>query len=117
MFSSHHRQVIAPFVIDRVTFSFSRFFNTRVYGGYVTRPICAGLIVSSVAIVVSYENKKKKYLICVYNRLQQFPMIENRTGPQTIEFLTKRVVALGAVQTGQFLVDCETYMSVPQLGK
>ncbi|KAG7203032.1 hypothetical protein KM043_010157 [Ampulex compressa] len=47
--------------------------------------------------------------------LQQFPMIENRTGPQTIEFLTKRVVALGAVQTGQFLVDCETYMSVPQL--
>ncbi|KYM83205.1 Trans-2,3-enoyl-CoA reductase [Atta colombica] len=43
-------------------------------------------------------------------------MIENRTGPQTIEFLTKRVVALGAVQVGQFLVDCETYMSVPQLG-
>ncbi|KAL6421686.1 hypothetical protein ACFW04_012054 [Cataglyphis niger] len=49
--------------------------------------------------------------------LQQFPMTENRTGPQTIEFLTKRVVALGAVQVGQFLVDCETYMSVPQLGK
>ncbi|KYN38341.1 Mediator of RNA polymerase II transcription subunit 20 [Trachymyrmex septentrionalis] len=48
-------------------------------------------------------------------RLQQYPMIENRTGPQTIEFLTKRVVALGAVQVGQFLVDCETYMSVPQL--
>lgn len=44
-------------------------------------------------------------------------MIENRTGPQTIEFLTKRIVALGAVQMGQFLVDCETYMSVPQLGK
>lgn len=49
--------------------------------------------------------------------LQQYPMIENRTGPQTIEFLTKRVVALGAMQTGQFLVDCETYVSVPQLGK
>ncbi|XP_076234207.1 mediator of RNA polymerase II transcription subunit 20-like isoform X1 [Calliopsis andreniformis] len=47
--------------------------------------------------------------------LQQYPMVENRTGPQTIEFLTKRVVALGAVQTGQFLVDCETYVSVPQL--
>ncbi|XP_068083338.1 mediator of RNA polymerase II transcription subunit 20-like [Anabrus simplex] len=45
--------------------------------------------------------------------LQQYPMVENRTGPQTIEFLTKRVVALGAVQTGQFLVDCETFMSVP----
>ncbi|RZF34181.1 hypothetical protein LSTR_LSTR003591 [Laodelphax striatellus] len=48
--------------------------------------------------------------------LQQFPMGENKTGPQTIEFLTKRVVALGAVQCGQFLVDCETYMSVPALG-
>ncbi|XP_054268789.1 mediator of RNA polymerase II transcription subunit 20 [Macrosteles quadrilineatus] len=48
--------------------------------------------------------------------LQQFPMTESRTGPQTIEFLTKRVLALGAVQNGQMLVDCETYMSVPQLG-
>ncbi|XP_008546661.1 mediator of RNA polymerase II transcription subunit 20 isoform X2 [Microplitis demolitor] len=48
--------------------------------------------------------------------LQQFPMTENRTGPQMIEFLTKRLLALGAVQSGQFLVDCETYMSVPQLG-
>lgn len=48
--------------------------------------------------------------------LQQFPMGENRTGPQTVEFLTKRVVALGAVQQGQFLVDCETYTSVPALG-
>lgn len=48
--------------------------------------------------------------------LQQFPMGENRTGPQTVEFLTKRIVALGAVQSGQFLVDCETYTSVPQLG-
>lgn len=48
--------------------------------------------------------------------LQQFPMVENRTGPQTIEFLTKRVMALGAVQTGQFLVDCDTFMSVPAVG-
>ncbi|XP_021941859.1 mediator of RNA polymerase II transcription subunit 20-like isoform X3 [Zootermopsis nevadensis] len=49
--------------------------------------------------------------------LQQFPMVENRTGPQTIEFLTKRVMALGAVQTGQFLVDCDTFMSVQGLGE
>lgn len=48
--------------------------------------------------------------------LQQFPIVENRTGPQTIEFLTKRVVALGAVQSGQFLVDCDTYTSMPTLG-
>ncbi|XP_065163894.1 mediator of RNA polymerase II transcription subunit 20 [Atheta coriaria] len=48
--------------------------------------------------------------------LQQFPIVENRTGPSTIELLTKRILALGAVQQGQYLVDCETYMSVPQLG-
>ena len=47
--------------------------------------------------------------------LQQFP-IENRTGPQTIELLTKRVLALGAIQAGNFLVDCETYTSVPAMG-
>lgn len=44
-------------------------------------------------------------------------MTDNRTGSQTIDFLTKRIVALGAVQAGQFLVDCDTYMSVPQLGE
>lgn len=48
--------------------------------------------------------------------LQQFPIVENRTGPQTVELLTKRISALGAVQQGHFLVDCETYTSVPQLG-
>ncbi|KAJ8954538.1 hypothetical protein NQ318_000772 [Aromia moschata] len=47
--------------------------------------------------------------------LTQFPT-ENRTGPQTIDVLSKRIMALGAVQQGQFLVDCETYTSVPQLG-
>lgn len=48
--------------------------------------------------------------------LHQFPMLENRTGPQTIEFLTKRIVALGAIQMGQFLVDCDSYISMPSLG-
>lgn len=47
--------------------------------------------------------------------LHAFPIIEHRTGPQTIDFLTKRVVALGAVQAGTFLVDCDTYVSIPSL--
>lgn len=47
--------------------------------------------------------------------LTQFPT-ENRTGPQTIEVLSKRILALGATQQGQFLVDCDTYTSIPQLG-
>ncbi|XP_023017317.1 mediator complex subunit 20 [Leptinotarsa decemlineata] len=41
---------------------------------------------------------------------------ENRSGPQIIDILSKRITELGAVQQGQFLVDCETYTSVPQLG-
>lgn len=47
--------------------------------------------------------------------LTQFPT-ENRTGPQTIDIISKRIIALGAAQQGQFLVDCETYTSVSQLG-
>lgn len=49
------------------------------------------------------------------NSLQPFPNVENKTGPAIIEFLTKRLVALGALQAGHFIVDCETYQSVPQM--
>lgn len=48
--------------------------------------------------------------------LQQYPTLENKTGPHMIDLLTKRISALGAVQVGQFLVDCETYTSVQHLG-
>lgn len=48
--------------------------------------------------------------------VQHYPMTENRTGPQVIEFLTKRVQAMGAVHAGPFLVDCETYNSAPTFG-
>lgn len=49
--------------------------------------------------------------------LQPFPVLENKTGPITIDYLTKRLLALGATQTGGFLVDCETFHSMPPLGK
>lgn len=48
--------------------------------------------------------------------LQPFPIQENKTGAATIDFLTKRLLALGAIPCGQFLVDCETFHSVPQMG-
>lgn len=52
--------------------------------------------------------------------LQHFP-VQDKTGSQTIDFLTKRVLALGAVQAGHFLVDCETYIpstaNAAQMGK
>ncbi|KAF4513811.1 UNVERIFIED_CONTAM: hypothetical protein B566_EDAN015874 [Ephemera danica] len=47
--------------------------------------------------------------------LHQFPISDNRSGPQTVDLLVKRIGALGAVQSGQFLVDCETYSSMPNL--
>lgn len=48
--------------------------------------------------------------------MQQYP-VKDRTGPQTIDSLSKRIIALGAKQTGQFLVDCETHVVVsPQMG-
>lgn len=64
-------------------------------------------------------------LLCVHllpfswflRSLQPFPVPENKTGPITIDFLTKRLLALGAVQTGGFLVDCETFNSNASLGK
>ncbi|CAH1641899.1 unnamed protein product [Spodoptera littoralis] len=48
--------------------------------------------------------------------LQQYPVPENKTGTYVIELLTKRILALGASQQGQFLVDCESYLSHPQMG-
>ncbi|XP_056643921.1 mediator of RNA polymerase II transcription subunit 20 [Diorhabda carinulata] len=47
--------------------------------------------------------------------LTQFPT-ENKTGTQVLEMLSKRILALGSSPQGHFLVDCETYTSVPQLG-
>lgn len=42
--------------------------------------------------------------------------MKDKTGPQTIELLSKRITALGAKQTGQFIVDCETHVvSSPQM--
>ncbi|CAH0598423.1 unnamed protein product [Chrysodeixis includens] len=49
--------------------------------------------------------------------LQQYPVPENKTGTYVIELLTKRILALGATQQGQFLVDCESYLSHPQMGQ
>lgn len=48
--------------------------------------------------------------------LQPFPTLENKTGSATIEFLTKRILTLGAVPQGQFLVDCETFHSTQHMG-
>ncbi|CAD7076683.1 unnamed protein product [Hermetia illucens] len=48
--------------------------------------------------------------------LQPYSVPEGQTGPQTIEFLAKRLLALGAVQASTFIVDCETFIPNPQHG-
>ncbi|XP_037076376.1 mediator of RNA polymerase II transcription subunit 20-like [Pollicipes pollicipes] len=50
-----------------------------------------------------------------FSTLQTFPLIEGLTGPQTLDVLHKRITALGARISGQFVVDCETYFSAPSL--
>lgn len=69
-----------------------------------TTPILINVMVSSFFHAMSIS-------------LQPFAVAENKTGPMTIDYLTKRLLALGATQTGGFLVDCETYHSMPPLGK
>ncbi|XP_055912084.1 mediator of RNA polymerase II transcription subunit 20 [Eupeodes corollae] len=48
--------------------------------------------------------------------LLPYQVPEGKSGSQSIEYLTKRLLALGAIQTGHFLVDCETYISTPPNG-
>lgn len=48
--------------------------------------------------------------------LQIYPAQPDRTGPQIIDTLTRRIMNLGASQAGQFIVDCEVFTSTPQLG-
>ncbi|XP_040581304.1 mediator of RNA polymerase II transcription subunit 20 [Lepeophtheirus salmonis] len=40
-----------------------------------------------------------------------YPLPQDKTAPQTIDLIQKRILNLGAVHTGQFLVDCETYIN------
>lgn len=49
--------------------------------------------------------------------LYPYRIPEGVTGAQAVEKLNRRLLTLGAVNTGQFLVDCETYLTVPQQGQ
>lgn len=48
--------------------------------------------------------------------LHPYVIPENKTSSGVIEMLSKRLLALGAQQTGAFIVDCETLQSIPQMG-
>ena len=47
--------------------------------------------------------------------LQAYPLAGDKTAPQVVEVLKRRIINLGAKPAGQFLVDCETYYSSPSL--
>ncbi|XP_017055431.1 mediator of RNA polymerase II transcription subunit 20 [Drosophila ficusphila] len=46
--------------------------------------------------------------------LQPYPLPEGKSGAHIIDLLGKRLLSLGATHAGQFLVDCETFISTPQ---
>ncbi|KAH8368086.1 hypothetical protein KR084_006869 [Drosophila pseudotakahashii] len=46
--------------------------------------------------------------------LQPYSLPEGKSGAHIIDQLSKRLLALGATHAGQFLVDCETFISTPQ---
>jgi len=48
--------------------------------------------------------------------LQPYPVPHDKTAAQVIEIIQKRIINLGANHTGQYMVDCETYFSSPNLG-
>jgi mediator of RNA polymerase II transcription subunit 20 len=47
--------------------------------------------------------------------LQSYPVPADKTAAQVIDFIQKRIINLGANMTGPFLVDCETYHSIPAI--
>ncbi|KAL4226133.1 mediator complex subunit Med20 [Mactra antiquata] len=51
-------------------------------------------------------------VVCVY----AFPVPEGKSGQQVVDSLQKQVELLGAVKTGNFSVDCETYQANTQAG-
>ena len=46
-----------------------------------------------------------------------FPVPEDKSGQQVVDSLQRQVEQLGAVKTGNFCVDCETYQSNQQVGR
>ncbi|KAH8344700.1 hypothetical protein KR067_003881 [Drosophila pandora] len=46
--------------------------------------------------------------------LQPYPLPEGKSGAHIIDQLGKRLLSLGATHAGQFLVDCESFISTPQ---
>jgi hypothetical protein len=45
-----------------------------------------------------------------------YPVPEGKSGQQVVDILQKQVELLGAVRSGNFCVDCETYQSNSQNG-
>ncbi|GFV75101.1 mediator of RNA polymerase II transcription subunit 20 [Trichonephila clavipes] len=47
--------------------------------------------------------------------IHQFPIPEGKSGQQAAEMLQKRLETIGAVKTGTFCVECETYYAAPNI--
>ena len=82
--------------------------------------ICASLDVNFNELltndVVSFEQLGPEYLYMFCFSVYAFPVPEDKSGQQVVDSLQRQVEQLGAVKTGNFCVDCETYQSNAQIG-
>ena len=53
----------------------------------------------------------------LFYSIHQFPIPEGKSGQQAAELLQKRLETLGAVKSGTFCVECETYYAAPHISK
>ena len=52
----------------------------------------------------------------MYFSVYMYPVPEDKSGQQVVDSLQQQIEQLGAVKTGNFCVDCETYQSHAQNG-
>jgi hypothetical protein len=67
------------------------------------------LVIYYTNIVIFIEIKKNFHL---FFSVYAYPIPEGKSGQQVVDSLQKDIELLGAVKTGSFNVDCETYNSV-----
>lgn len=60
-------------------------------------------------LVSSTEQFSNTFPNFSYCSLTQWPVADGKSMQQTVDFLTKKAEFMGAVKTGTFTVDCDTF--------
>lgn len=62
-------------------------------------------------------NSVNEVLFSISYSVYAYPVPEGKSGQQVVDTIQKQLEQLGAVKSGNFCVDCETYQSNVQTGK